>query len=133
MMRTFLLMLAVAGLVLAGEFGRIVLAAACGGALYLAFRIGYGTGAEDREAAITALTAPLNSETHGPLPFASMGRANDNDFEREMQTAQRLAGNDPGTGGRGPSSIVNGLRSIRNKMWPTGTAVPKSGSIRANC
>ncbi|KJC52544.1 hypothetical protein UB31_09650 [Bradyrhizobium sp. LTSP849] len=59
MTRMVLLTFAVCGLVLAGELGRIVLAAACAGTLYLSFRIGYSTGAEEREAAIIALTAPL--------------------------------------------------------------------------
>lgn len=100
-----------------------------------ALRIGYRTGAEDRYAAIVALTAPIelgplqNSETHGPLPFASERSVDDDDFEREMPIDQPLAKNE--TRARRTDSSPVELRSVPSEMWPTGTAVPKSGSIRA--
>ncbi|WP_061026384.1 hypothetical protein [Bradyrhizobium sp. CCH5-F6] len=134
-MRTILLILTVFGLVLVGELGRMVLAAACGAALFLSFRIGYRTGGEDREAAITALSVPLdqsppkNSETHRPLLFAPDRAVKGSDFWPETQTAQRFTRKKPGRDAhrselvckrsRVNSEQIVTHRNGRSKKWVT--------------
>jgi hypothetical protein len=61
MPRIVLLIILALGLVVAGELGRVALAAASAAALYAAFRLGCRVGGARREAAIVALMAPIVS------------------------------------------------------------------------